>query len=51
MPNPNEKGYRVWMDQAGTFEIKSQMGLGTFAFGDLIDQLGRLEDMFYGHKK
>lgn len=41
--NPDGKTYRVWMDHAGDFQIKTQ-GEELFAFGDMIDALGRLED-------
>lgn len=41
--NPDGKTYRLWMDQAGEFSMKSQGG-AVFAFGDLVDKLGRLED-------
>lgn len=41
--NPDGKTYRLWMDQAGDFSMKSQGG-SVFAFGDLVDKLGQLED-------
>ena len=46
-PNPGVGGrgtYRIWMDRAGDFELKAQCG-GMFAFGDLVNRLGELEDM------
>lgn len=42
--NPNNGTYRVWLDKAGTFRIESQGGV-VFAFGDLVDRLGRYEDI------
>lgn len=41
--NPDGQTYRIWMDHAGDFALKSQGG-ELFASGDLVDKLGRLED-------
>ena len=41
--NPDGKTYRIWMDQAGDFNLKSQGG-ELFASGDMVNKLGRLED-------
>lgn len=35
--------YRIWMERAGTFRLESQMD-SVFAYGDLINKLGRYED-------
>lgn len=35
--------YRIWMDQAGSFRLESQMN-SIFAYGDLVNKLGRYED-------
>lgn len=39
-----KKTYRVWMDQAGEFRMDTQGG-EVFAFGDMINRLGELEDL------
>ena len=41
--NADGKTYRIWMDYAGEFGLKSQGG-ELYAFGDIVDKLGRLED-------
>lgn len=43
LKNPNGGGYRIWMTKAGEFRLVSQHG-DVFAFGDLVDKLGKLED-------
>lgn len=43
--NPDGKTYRAWMDHAGTFRLETQQPGGIFAFGEMIDRLGELEDM------
>lgn len=35
--------YRIWMERAGTFRLESQMD-SVFAYGDLVNKLGRYED-------
>lgn len=35
--------YRIWMDRAGTFRLEAQMN-SIFAYGDLVNKLGRYED-------
>lgn len=42
--------YRIWMDHAGTFRLESQMN-SVFAYGDLVDKLGRCEDLEEKTKK
>lgn len=42
--------YRIWMDHAGTFRLESQMN-SVFAYGDLVDKLGRYEDLEEKTKK
>lgn len=42
--------YRVWMDHAGEFRMSTQGG-EVFAFGDMINKLGRYEDMEAEEKK
>lgn len=39
--------YRIWMDQAGDFQMKTQGG-EVYAFGDLVNKLGKYEDQEYG---
>lgn len=41
--NP-DGSYRIWMDRAGTFRLESQMN-SVFAYGDLVDKLGKYEDL------
>lgn len=41
--NPDGKTYRIWLDHAGEFTIKTQGGT-LYAYGDLVNKLGRLED-------
>jgi hypothetical protein len=47
--NP-DGSYRIWMDRAGTFRLESQMN-SVFAYGDLVDKLGRYEDLEEKTKK
>lgn len=42
--------YRIWLDRAGTFRLESQMN-SVFAYGDLVDKLGRYEDFEEMKKK
>lgn len=42
--------YRIWMDHAGTFRLESQMN-SVFAYVDLVDKLGRYEDLEEKTKK
>ncbi len=42
--------YRIWMDHAGTFRLESQMN-SVFAYGYLVDKLGRYEDLEEKTKK
>lgn len=42
--NPNNGTYRVWLDKAGTLRIEGQGG-NVYAFGDIIDRLGKYEDI------
>lgn len=47
--NP-DGSYRIWMDRAGTFRLESQMN-SVFAYGDLVDKLGKYEDLEEMKKK
>ena len=47
--NP-DGSYRIWMDRAGTFRLESQMN-SVFAYADLVDKLGRYEDLEEKTKK
>ena len=47
--NP-DGSYRIWMDRAGTFRLESQMN-SVFAYGDLVDKLGRYEKLEEKTKK
>ena len=42
--------YWIWMDHAGTFRLESQMN-SVFDYGDLVDKLGRYEDLEEKTKK
>ena len=42
--------YRIWMDHAGTIRLESQMN-SVFAYGDLVDKLGRYEALEEKTKK
>lgn len=51
MKNPGgRKTYRIWMDKAGDNSFQSQ-GNGLFMFGDIVNRLGELEDMFEESEK
>lgn len=49
IPNPGGT-YRILMEYAGEFRLEQQV-TGLTAFGDLVNQLGKLEDAYYGNKK